>query len=301
MTDTFVLERFQPPRERRIPMNGDPIRHLPNWGTRITTEDFIAEWNPPGSCEVNVNLSWPCVSFIAQDAAGAQAFASDRLKPTRSGPGGFTTFPADCTFRGRWDLGWYGVVLFNPSFLARLAFDDGPGQPAGLTPRFVESDSHLVPICQHYRRALAYGDGISPLYLESAVTLLGVHLLSQCTKSATRLEQAADNRAPRHIRRAIDYIEARLEGDLRLSEIADAVGMGVYAFARAFKAEMGRSPYQYIVARRLSRARDLLASSDRPIADIAYAAGFSSQSHLTDTFRRRLGITPGRYRRDVAS
>ena len=60
---------------------------------------------------------------------------------------------------------------------------------------------------------------------------------------------------------------------------------------------MGLPPYRYVLERRVEHACGLLKDSQRSIADVAYASGFSSQAHLTMNFRRLTGMTPGRFRR----
>jgi|SRR5688572_19137940 len=62
--------------------------------------------------------------------------------------------------------------------------------------------------------------------------------------------------------------------------------------ARAFKAAIGQSPHRYVLGRRIDRAKELLRNTDLPVIDVALAAGFSSQSHLSYWFQRYLGVSP---------
>ncbi|HEX4277414.1 MAG TPA: helix-turn-helix transcriptional regulator, partial [Bryobacteraceae bacterium] len=62
---------------------------------------------------------------------------------------------------------------------------------------------------------------------------------------------------------------------------------------------VGQSPHQYVLTRRIERARELLRNTDLPVVDVALAAGFSSQSHLAHWFLRQVGISPAAYRRQV--
>ncbi len=82
-------------------------------------------------------------------------------------------------------------------------------------------------------------------------------------------------------------------------ELSKVTGLSPHHFGDAFKAATGKSPHRYVIERRLSRARELLRETDRSISDIAYAVGFSSQSHFTANFRRVVGFTPNRFRRLV--
>ena len=96
-----------------------------------------------------------------------------------------------------------------------------------------------------------------------------------------------------------DHLEADLAEAGGLDTLAALVGRDVYGFARAFKAATGEAPHQFLIARRLDRARTLLTTSADPLADIAYATGFASQSHMTATFSKHVGMPPGAYRKAV--
>jgi transcriptional regulator GlxA family with amidase domain len=101
---------------------------------------------------------------------------------------------------------------------------------------------------------------------------------------------------PGALRRVRDYVEAHLEDNIDIQALADAAGLSMYHFARAFKQSEGVTPHEYLVLRRVHRARDLLTSTDLPLAEIARACGFSDQSHCARRFREHFGVTPSRYR-----
>src|SRR3546814_15453056 len=82
-----------------------------------------------------------------------------------------------------------------------------------------------------------------------------------------------------------------------LKDLSNLAAMSVTHFTRQFRAEMGMSPHQYVVRRRIERAKYLLGYTQEPIAQIAHGCGFSHQGHLSGMFRRHVGETPGRYRR----
>ena len=97
----------------------------------------------------------------------------------------------------------------------------------------------------------------------------------------------------------VDFIEASLENEIRLSELAALAGLSVPRFAHAFKAAYGIAPYRYLIERRIARAKQLLSSGDRTIATTAAHLGFSSQSHFGVYFARLVGTTPSAYRSNV--
>lgn len=94
----------------------------------------------------------------------------------------------------------------------------------------------------------------------------------------------------------IDYIHTHLDQDLSLVEIAKVININPTYFASLFKRAIGISPHQYVIQQRVERAKVMLSKTDLAIADIALQVGFSSQSHLTQQFKRCTGMTPKQVR-----
>ena len=109
------------------------------------------------------------------------------------------------------------------------------------------------------------------------------------------------NRTNSHIgiQKAIRWIEDNLDEGLTLNQLAKVAGLSAWHFLRVFKAKYHLSPHNYIKNRRLAKAKRMLSETNIPISHIAYDCGFSSQSHLTTTFKQHFGCTPGRYRQNV--
>jgi AraC family transcriptional regulator len=150
------------------------------------------------------------------------------------------------------------------------------------------------------RRELSEGGPGRRLYLEGLATMLTVHLLRSYGSPERSPIPHRGGLAPRQMRRVLDYIDAQLRDDLGLVELATIAGLSPHHFVEAFKISVGKPPHQFVLERRVQRAVELLRDSDRTIAEIAHAAGFSSQSHLTANFRRVTGLTPGRFRRSLS-
>ncbi|MEO0982121.1 MAG: response regulator transcription factor [Pseudomonadota bacterium] len=93
------------------------------------------------------------------------------------------------------------------------------------------------------------------------------------------------------------FIAKNLDREISLCELSKLANMSESAFSRRFKASKGISPYQYVLAERLSEAKRLLRGTDWQLVDISNAIGFSSQSHFTTTFKSHVGLTPLAYRR----
>ena len=87
---------------------------------------------------------------------------------------------------------------------------------------------------------------------------------------------------------------------IRSSELEEVTGLTRYELARQFRSAFGTSPYRYSLMRRLDCARAQLLRT-RSLADVALAAGFADQAHLSRMFKDTFGVTPARYRALEAS
>jgi AraC family transcriptional regulator len=106
--------------------------------------------------------------------------------------------------------------------------------------------------------------------------------------------------SPERLRRVRDYIEAHLDYNLSLTVLADIACLSPYHFSRSFKESAGVGPQRYVIQRRLEHAKTLLRRTREPLAWIAQEAGFVDQSHFNSIFRREMGVTPGRFRAELA-
>ncbi|MBV6822221.1 AraC family transcriptional regulator [Pseudomonas sp. PD9R] len=97
-------------------------------------------------------------------------------------------------------------------------------------------------------------------------------------------------------RQLVEFIDSQLAEAISLGQLAALCALSEYHFARMFRESFGLPPHQYVLARRMSRARELLRTTSQPLGEIALACGFASASHFTNRFRQVLSGTPGEYR-----
>jgi transcriptional regulator of acetoin/glycerol metabolism len=98
------------------------------------------------------------------------------------------------------------------------------------------------------------------------------------------------------MRRVREYVEVHLNESIDLTMLAGAAGLSMHHFARQFKQSAGVTPHRYLTQKRVERAQKMLAQTDLSLSEVAYAAGFSDQSHLARHFRHILGTTPREFR-----
>lgn len=99
------------------------------------------------------------------------------------------------------------------------------------------------------------------------------------------------------VARARAYLIERLAEPVRLDELADHVGMDKFHLSRAFRAQLGAAPYEYLTHRRILKAQHLLREG-WPVVRVASAVGYYDQSQLHRHFRRLVGVTPGAFARN---
>ncbi len=148
-------------------------------------------------------------------------------------------------------------------------------------------------------KAEAEADGLlgGRLYAESLASALAITLIrNHSSLGRTAKRKAADEHtgglSRRALKAAIDYVGDNLQKDLTLAEIAGAACMSPYHFSRLFKQSTGLTPHQYVIERRVQRAKELLGGTALSIAEIALLCGFANQSHLNRHFKRLLSINP---------
>jgi AraC family transcriptional regulator len=135
------------------------------------------------------------------------------------------------------------------------------------------------------------------LAAEALANLLAVHLLRHLS-APRQPERRRDGVLPRgRLRAVVEYIEENLDASLSLEQMAAVARLSPYHFARQFKAATGLPPHQYVILRRVERAKQLLQrDGDLSLADIAASAGFSDQSQFSRHFKRLVGVTPRKFR-----
>lgn len=101
--------------------------------------------------------------------------------------------------------------------------------------------------------------------------------------------------APWRVRKVIAYMHEKIGETVTLPELARVAGLSTSHLSHGFKASTGEAPMGFHLRLRVARALELLAAAEMPLAQVALACGFSSQSHFTTMFRRQVGVTPGRW------
>jgi AraC family transcriptional regulator len=189
--------------------------------------------------------------------------------------------------------GGFVAFSFPPSFREDMYGDDA--LIAGANHSVDNIVSPTITNLVAYARSALVRDGADAL----AVEALGHLAYSEAMCGIRALRQGTQSRAlsNRQMARLMTYIEDNLSVPLSIAELARTVGAPIATFRQQFQRLTGQSVHKYIIERRLELACKLLMNPDAGVPDVAAASGFSSQQHMTMTFRNRLGITPKSFQR----
>ena len=246
-----------------------------------------------------VSLDWHLIVLLRSASnRGARAEARGGWVPFANTRGAMTVLPAGCGPAVRLatscDVTVYG---FAPRVLKSVREEFDGATPPELDYIAATRDGDLTALLHLLDRELGLDEPSSRLYADSLAFALLARAVTLSSHLARPLSFDASPLSVRTQVRLFEFIEENLHRNLGLEELAKQVGYGRGHFLKTFRAAAGTSPHQYLLDRRVERAKAMLKKTRTPLVEIATACGFSSQSHFSNEFRRRVGISPGRYRR----
>jgi DNA-binding GntR family transcriptional regulator/methylphosphotriester-DNA--protein-cysteine methyltransferase len=106
---------------------------------------------------------------------------------------------------------------------------------------------------------------------------------------------------PARMRKVEELVDAKIDDELSLDEMAEAVGLSTAHFSQMFRKSTGESPHRFVLRRRVERAKELLRAAEARILDVAVACGFKTQQHFARVFRQMCGSSPREYREEWSS
>lgn len=185
---------------------------------------------------------------------------------------------------------------FSETMLRDLDLD-----PARVELRYesIDHDGFIELIAERIVQELAEESAAGRLLIETLALALSAHLVSRYSACTLRPGSAAGIDKPlqkARLARVTEFVEAHIDRDFTVADLAAVACMSTAHFARSFRAATGMTPHAFVSGWRLDFARKQLIANDRAIADIAVTAGFSSQANFTRAFRKATGITPAQFR-----
>jgi len=282
--------------EREIAFDGAPVCELPEWGGVARADGLRFILHPPLDFEIAYQIP-DYLIFAPYSRAVVDVSVKDGPSRRKAWAAGSAfVVPPEICVRAKMAEPVEFLCVVVSADRAESAFERA-ARGRAWAPQLIEEfvDAGFATLQQEVRRTLLGDPLIEPSYLEG----LGDAMLARigCRLAGTAVgTQTREAISPGVLRRLVQHIEENLGDKLVVEELAEASGLSRSHFSRAFLSATGEPPQEFIIGRRICRARDLLANGDRPIAEIAAVTGFSSQAHLSMAFKKRLGLTPARYR-----
>jgi AraC family transcriptional regulator len=190
-------------------------------------------------------------------------------------------------------------IHLEAGLVARVAAEAFDLDPARLTvpPLDCLDLPHLRAAMGAVGAELTAGCAGGPLAAESLANVLAVHLIRHVLAPSQPARRREGTLPRAKLRAVVEYVEEHLDACPTLEQLASVTHLSPYHFARQFKAATGLPPHQYVIARRVERAKELLqGGGDLSLAEVALCVGFSDQSQFSRHFKQVVGVTPGRFR-----
>ena len=238
--------------------------------------------------EVNVALNGKLVT--------EKISANGRRVVTRGDSGNVCITPAGQAISARWDVPLENMGFsLDPDFVARTAVENHFSPNFEFQEVYRKDDALIQNIGLTLLDDSAANTPSGKLFTDSLIQTLTLHLLTNYSTTLVRLP-ANGGLSGYRFRRVREFINANLDQDLSLAELAGVAELSQFHFARAFRKTAGMTPQHYVMQQRIERAKQLLAEPELPIVEISLRTGFKNQSHFTTLFRKFTNLTPRSWR-----
>lgn len=271
----------------------------PIYGRRFASDLLFVELCPKQPYQVQYQSDWHILGFALESQTGYHGFANTKIFQYYAPANTFIFIPANCeTFAESDRGGKYLIFALSPKLFTDYVDDLATDKTVALRRLPPIRDRYVTAIARATQHFIQTNPSGGRLYFESLAGQFATHVIL-ALRSESEVKTKCSKLSKPTLARLIEFIEANLCEDLSLDALAEVTEMSPSQFRRAFKAAVGQSPHSFLNKRRLNRATTLLAKTEQSIAQIALDCGFSSQSHMTTVFSKRLGTTPNRFRKNV--
>ena len=185
--------------------------------------------------------------------------------------------------------GWTYRTLYPSTQIVNLALDSSDSTSRPVFDRPVTHDPRLARSLVELHSQL---EKTAPTLAMEETLLELLRRLVDRHASERALPQADISFSA--VARARSYLDDNFGKSVKLAELSQVCGISPFHLIRSFRDNVGMPPHAYLTQVRANRAREMLTSGE-PLSSAAYLCGFSDQAHLTRTFKRIFGITPGAY------
>jgi len=214
-------------------------------------------------------------------------------------PGDIWIYPNTERSIWEWDSPHRTIVFFFPVSRLRQLIMDGLKvdvcNPA-LVPGISKRDDKLRSLLQLIAADMLGESHNEKMYINSLVDATLIHLARNYVTESEDISRGHPHLTVLQMEKLRQHVFDYVDTPLSVADLAQVVCLTPHEFPRAFRTAMGITPYQYVLKERIKWAQYMLRTTDLSLAEIAFSAGFSSQSHFTRTFGKQKSMTPQNYR-----
>ncbi|HEX2736431.1 MAG TPA: AraC family transcriptional regulator [Polyangiaceae bacterium] len=165
-------------------------------------------------------------------------------------------------------------------------------------PQFCVFDAHVGDLVRRLQFQAQGGQNLGASYVQSLSLTLATYVSARY--GVDRPEPTPARHWPKLPADALaTFVDENLASDIGLVDLANLTGFSPDYFAKLFKRAFGVSPHQYLITRRIERAKAMLSDEGVALSNVAADCGFASQAHLSTVFKRHTGLSPSAYRRSL--
>jgi AraC family transcriptional regulator len=199
---------------------------------------------------------------------------------------------------------WVGVMAtphlqLGISDAPLMAASDGAYGEVELRAQRKFADARLGALVAAAHAEMAAGFPSGRLFLDSIEQAMAVALVNGHAVRHRPVQIYKGGLGSARLRRIKELVDAKIEDDLSLDEMAQSVGLSTAHFARMFRKSTGETPHQFVLRQRIERAKAMLRAPNARVLDVAVACGFKTQQHFAQVFRDVWGVSPTDYRQDL--
>ncbi|MEL6467795.1 MAG: helix-turn-helix transcriptional regulator [Pseudomonadota bacterium] len=200
----------------------------------------------------------------------------------------------DAKLKGQGEIEYLVFSKDRLSNMLPTEFGELTELPDGLASRL--QSNLLTGLVSSLLDRLNSGSHMSAFYVEAIAEAVIAELLREVLVDHSRPKSASGGLSDAALEKLERYIKDNMQGKIEITDLANTLGVTPAILRKGLKARKGATPYQFILETRIQSARTMLTATDASASKVAFDCGFSSQSHMSDVFRQKLGRTPGQVR-----
>lgn len=226
-------------------------------------------------------------------ASGERSLAG-KVQPERRNQGDIAIIPAGVAHRCNWNTtAEFAILAIEPKLLRQVGQDLVDCDRLELIPQYMNEQDELIQgIFSTLKDELKFGKIGSDLLIDSLKTTLAIHLLRKYCSTKPKLASYEDGLSKLKLKEITECINANLDRNFKIIELAAIAQISPYHFIRLFKNSVGKTPHQYILQRRIEQGKYLLQHTQLSTEEIAASLGFCDRSHFAKYLKRLTGLTP---------